>query len=172
MNAISEDARNIVFYQKNDVAGKLTYARRHLYKASLTDNEHKVYDIAPVNFWKTKFEVNLNQLCLFNIHLKWTGTSKISSPKISESQMLTFKRKGFINGRYVLQDKDDRVLAEIKSKFKWKGFRHDFNIEISDSLKKRDNYFVVIVMMVYLIRIIARQSGYAASVGAMMAAIT
>ncbi|MDY0344818.1 MAG: hypothetical protein RBR28_14685 [Lentimicrobium sp.] len=160
MKAISEDSKNIVFYQGDAVAGKLTFAGWHSPKASLTDKTGNVFKIGPTNIFRHKINVILDQQCLLSIHRKWTGVSKIHFSKDSEGQWLTFLRKGFFKGRYVLKDKDDRELAVARLKFRVKKLRHDFEIEISDILKRRANSFLLVAIMIYLMRIKSGKAAY------------
>lgn len=152
MKAITEDSKNIVFYEVNHIVLKLIYAGRFSNKASIIDADNQVFSIAPVGLWKTKLEVRQNQQCMFTIKKKWGKTAEIFSKKDSISSLLLFKHKGIFKVRYVIQDKDDRELAVVRPKFRWKGFRHDYEIEISDSLKRKPNHLVMLGIMIYLVR--------------------
>ncbi len=157
MKAITEDSKNIVFYEVNLIVLKLVYAGRFSNKASIIDADNQVYEIDAVNFWKTRFEIRLDQECLFTIKKKWAKTAEIGINNGSSSNILLFKHKGFLRFRYVVQDKDDRELAVVRPKFKFKGFRHDYDIEVSESLKRKPNYSVILGIMLYLVRNSQRQ---------------
>lgn len=173
MKAITEDSKNIVFYEGNQMVVKLVYSGRFSKKASLIDAENHVYEIVAVDFWKKKFEIRHNQQCLLKMKKKWNGNAEISTNRNSVSDILVFKHKGFWNSRYVIQDKDERELAAVRSTFRWKGFRYDFDIEVTDSLKRKDNHYVILGLMVYLLRDLKRQhAGGGAATGAAVAAIT
>lgn len=173
MKAITEDSKTIVFYEENHMVLKLVYAGRFSHKASIIDAENQVYEIDAVNFWKTRFEIRLNQQCLFTIKKKWGKTAEISTNKDSTRNILLFKHKGFFKFRYVIQDKDDRELVVVKSKFRWKGFGHDYDIEVSDSLRRNANHLVILGIMVYLVRNSQRKhAGGGAAMGGAIAAIT
>ena len=165
MKAITEDSKNIVFYERNHIVLKLAYAGRFSNKASIIDADNQVFSIAPIGFWKTKLEVRHNQEYIFTINRKWTGTAKIFTNKDSASSLLLFKHKGFLRFRYVILDKDDRELAIVRSKFRWKGFKHDYEIEVSESLKRKPNHLVILGIMLYLVRNSQRQ--HAGAVAAM-----
>ena len=173
MKAITEDSKNIVFYERNHIVLKLAYAGRFSYKASIIDSDNQVFSISPVDFWKMKMEVRLNQQCLYNIKRKWTGNSEISTNKDSASNLLRFKHKGFFRFRFVILDKDYRELAVVRPKFQWKGFRHDYEIEVSESLKRKPDLLVLLGIMIYLVRNSQRQhGGGAATTGGAIAVIT
>ncbi len=173
MKAITEDSKTIVFYEGNHIVGKLVFRGRFSKKASIIDAENLVHEIVAVNFWKTKFEVRLDQQCVFTIKKKWAGKAEISSNRDSESDKLIFRHKGFFKIRFVIQDKDDRELAVVRSTFRWKSFRYDFDIEVSDSLKKKANHYVLLGVMIYLVRDAQRQkAGTAGATGGAIAAIT
>lgn len=173
MKAISEDSKTIVFYEENHTVMKLVFTGRFSNKASIIDKNDQVFKIAPVDFWKTKLEVRHNQQCLFTIKKRWNGTAEISTNKDSMSSLLLFKHKGFFRSRYIIQDKDDRELAAVRSKFIRKGFRHDYEFEVSDPLKRKAHYFVLLGIMLYLTRISQRQNtGSAVAIGAAVAVIT
>ncbi len=160
MKAISENAKNIVFHQGNVITGRLTFARWRSYKASFEDQTNYVFNIGPTNIFKNKFNVVLDQHCLLTIHRKWTGAFKIRFSNDSEGQQLIFSQRGFIKIRYVLRDKDERTLAKASMKYRWKRFRHDFEIEMTDILKRKDNSFLLVAVMVYLMRIKLLKAGY------------
>lgn len=173
MKAIAEDSKSIVFYEESHLVLKLVYAGRFSHKASIIDAENQVYEIDAVNFWKTRFEIRLNQQCLFTIKKKWGKTAEISTNKDSTRNILLFKHKGFFKFRYVIQDKDDRELVVVKSKFRWKGFRHDYDIEVSDSMRRKANHLVILGIMVYLVRNFQRKhAGGGAAMGGAIATIT
>ena len=159
MKAITEDSKNIVFYERNHIVLKLAYAGRFSYKASIVDADNHIFNIVPIGFWKTKMEVSHNHQCLFTIKKKWTGNAEISSNKDSASSRLLFKHKGFFRFRFVILDKDDRELAAVRSKFRWKGFRNDYEIELSESLKRKPEHLVILGIMLYLVRNSQRQHG-------------
>ena len=173
MKAIAEDSKNILFYEGNHLVAKLVYSGRFSKKASVVDAENHVYEIVAVDFWKKKFEIRHNQQCLFKMKKKWNGTTEISTNSDSASVLLIFKHKGFIKSRYVIQDKDERELAAVRSTFRWKGLRYDFDIEVTDSLKRKENHYVILGIMIYLVRDLKRQhAGGGAATGAAIAAIT
>ena len=158
MKAITEDSKNIVFYDGNHRVLKLAYAGRFSNKASIIDADNQAYEIISLNLWKTKFEVRLDQQCLFTIKKKWTGTAEISTNKDSIHSLLLFKHKGFLKFRFIIQDKDDRELAVVRSKFRWKGFRYDYEIEVSDSMKRKPDHLVILGIMLYLVRNLQKQN--------------
>ena len=157
MKAITEDSKNIVFYEGNHIVLKLVYAGRLSNKASIIDADNQVFSIVPIGFWKTKLEVRHNQQCLFTIKYKWGKTAEIFSNKDSTSNILLFKNTGIFRFRFIIQDKDDRELAVVRSKFRWEGFRHDYEIEISESLKRKPDHLVKLGIMLYLVRNSQRQ---------------
>lgn len=152
MKAITEDSKNIVFYEGNHIVLKLVYAGRFSNKASIIDADNRVYEIVAVNFWKTRFEIRLDQECLFTVKKKWAKTAEIGIINGSSNNIILFKHKGLFRFRFIIQDKDDRELATIRSRFRWKGFRRDYEIEISDSLKRKPNHLVMLGIMIYLVR--------------------
>lgn len=173
MKVITEDSKNIAFYEGNHIVLKLVYSGRFSKKASIIDAENLVYEIVAVGFWKNRFEISLNQKCLLNIRKKWAGNFVIYANEDSVIDAFTFKRKGFLNSRYVIQDKDDRELAIVRPKFRWSVFRYDFDIEINDSLKRHENYFLILGMMIYLFRMEKKQHARSgAGAGAAIAAIS
>lgn len=166
MKAITEDSKNIVFYEGNHIVLKLVYAGRFSNKASIIDARNQVYEIVAVNFWKTRFEISLNQECLFTIKKKWAKTAEIGINNGSSSNILLFKHKGLFRFRFIIQDKDDRELATIRSKFRWKGFRNDYEIEVSDSMRRKPDHLVILGIMLYLVRNLQKQNaGGAAAMG-------
>lgn len=173
MKAITADSKSIVFYERNHIVLKVVFAGRFSNKASIIDADNHIFSIAPIGFWKTKMEVRHNHQCLFSIKKKWNGNVEISANKDSVSSRLLFKHKGFFKFRYIIQDKDDRELAVVRSKFRWKGFRHDYEIEVADSLKKKAHHLVILGTMLYLVRNSQRQHGSgAAATGGAIAVIT
>lgn len=166
MKAITEDSRTIIFTDDHRTVGKLVYAGRLSGKAQIINEENQVFEIVSLDFWKRSFEIRMNGKPLMSFKKKWTGTTHIKTSMGAGETEYIFKHKGFFRSRYVLQDNDDRDMAVVSAKFQWKGFKYDFGIEISDSLKRRQSCFLLIALSVYLSKESIKQSASAGAVAA------
>jgi hypothetical protein len=166
MKAVTEDSRTISFYDNDQFLCKLVYPGRNSSRAGISMTTGEVYDIVPVNFWKSLFEVRTQGKSVVSLKKKWTGRSVLTSHFNGLSNEYIFRQRGLFNIRYVIMDKDERELAVARSKFIWKGLKYNFEIEVSDSLKRREGHFLLIVLMIYLARSAMRQHSSAAMASA------
>jgi len=165
MKAITENSKTIVFFEDQLIKGRLVYSKGLSGKAIVSNEENQEFELVPVNFWKTKFELRSGEKVIINLVKKWTGKTLLQTVFSAGKAEYTFRHKGLFHGRYVLTDKDDRELAVVRSKFIWKGLRHDFDIEISDSLKRRQQYFLLLAIMVFLARLLMKQRSRSVTAG-------
>jgi len=162
MKAVTEDSKTILFYDNDQILCKLVYSGRNSSRAGIAMTTGEVYDIVPVNFWKSLFEVMSQGKSVVSLKKKWTGRTELTTHFIGPTNEYIFRQRGFLKVRYVIMDKDERELAVTRSKFIWKGLKYNFEIEVSDSLKRKEGHFLLIVLMIYLARSAMRQHSSAA----------
>ena len=139
-----------MFFREQHITGKLVYAGRFSVKARITDEENQEFNILSLDFWKKSFEVRSEKKAIMSFKKKWTGKTYVKTFFDTGETEYFFRHKVIFKSRYVLTDKDDREMAVIKTKFNRKRFKLDFEIVISDSLKRRPHYFLLVALMVYL----------------------
>lgn len=152
MQAISENRTTLVFFQGEKEAARLVYKNRFSGKAVIHLPEGRNFDIVRTDFWRSTFEIRNNDKALLSFRKKWTGKTIIETLDAGSRFIYFFRQKGFFKHRYVLSDKDDRELAAARSEFHWKGFRYSFNLQLSDSIMRRENHVILAVLLVYLTR--------------------
>ncbi len=157
MKAIAIDVRNIAFKEGDEHLATLTYLKRMSYQATIRLSDGDEYEIRPLDIWRSKFEILRNGKAEITFRIKWTGKTLIDVIRQGHRQSYIFQPKGFFDYRYVLMDHDKREMAVLRTKFLWKGFKYDFNLEISDSLKRREDWLLLVVLQTYLSRYIMRQ---------------
>lgn len=157
MQAIVENSRAVSFHEGGIEIARLEYPGRFSSKASIKIGQGIIYEIIPVNFWRTVFAIQKNEKVVTKFRRKWIGTIEIEDLTQGKRNKYTFRQKGLIPSRYVLSDKDGREMAAIRPEFRWKGLRHIFEIQVSDSLKRHDDYLVKIILAVYLTRAMMRR---------------
>ncbi|MFH1121393.1 MAG: hypothetical protein V1775_16360 [Bacteroidota bacterium] len=164
MKAITENSKTIVFFDGEKLIARLVYQKRLSSNASIRFPDGTVYEIVSLDFWKSVFEIQYEGKPVIAFRKKWTGKTAIETLQQAGRSLYTFRQRGFFDTRYVLSDKDDRELAVVRSKFRWKGLTYDFHIQISDSLKRRDDHLLLVILMTYLARLFIRQRHSSAAV--------
>lgn len=157
MEAVTNDSKTIVFLQEQKVMGKLLYTGFFSRKATILDSENREYSIHSPGFWKSSFDVSENGKAVMSFKKRWNGITRVKTFFGSGETGYIFRHKGFFKSRYVLQDKDDREMAVVRVRFKWKGFRYNFDIEINDSLKQESRHFLLVALAVFLTRDLIRK---------------
>lgn len=157
MKAITKDSNTIVFMHEQKGIGKLYYTGIFSSKAGILDSENQAYTIHSLDFWRRSFEVSANGKAVIAFTKKWNGNALVKALSGSGENEYIFRHKGFLNSRYVLQDRDDREMAVVRVRFEWKRFRRDFDITINDSLKQQPRYFLLVALAVFLTRDLIRQ---------------
>jgi len=166
MKAIREDARTIVLYDGVDETGRLTFRSRFSSKADITDSEKQVFSIEPANIWRTAYDIKKGEKIILSFHRKWNGNSLVKTFFDTNNQEYTFKHQGFLKSKYLLLDKDLRKMIEVKPEFNWRKFSYSFNVEISDSMKRREQHQLLAILAVYLCKeFISRQASHGAMAG-------
>lgn len=164
MNAITRDYKTIVVFDGENETSRLVYHGRFSSKADIIDDDKQVFTIVPVNIWRTAFEVRKGEKSILNFRRRWKGNTLIQTFFGSNDEEYTFRRKGIFHRRFLLLDKDDRELLVVKTEFIWKKFRYNYNIEVRDSMKRRQNFHLLTTLMVYLCReYMSRQAAHGAA---------
>jgi hypothetical protein len=164
MKAITQDAKTIFVFDGELKTGRLVYKNWYSSKAGILDSEQHLYEIVPVNIWKTSFEVKDGAKAIISFKRKWKGTTLLQTYFGFNDKEYTFRRKGLFNRRYLLTDKDDREMLVVRTKFIWKKFRYNYNIEVSDSFRRHPQYLLIVTLMVYLCReYISREASHVAA---------
>lgn len=154
MKATILDAKNIAFTEGNERLATLTYLKRMSAQAFIHLENGSTYEIKPLDFWKSKFEILENGKAIIAFSKKWTGRTLIEVSRQGHRQSYLFQPKGFFDYRYVLIDNEKREMAVLRTKFVWKGFRVNFDLQISESLKRREEYLILGILLTYLSRYI------------------
>ena len=157
MKAITLDSKNIVFQEGDERLATLTYLKPMSHQATIRLSGGDEYEIRPLDIWRSKFEILHSGKAEIAFNRKWNGKTLIDVIRQGHRQSYIFQSKGFFDYRYVLMDNDKREMAVLRTKFLWKGFKYDFNLEISDSLKRREDWLLLVVLQTYLSRYIMRQ---------------
>ncbi len=165
MKAITQDYKTIVILDGENEKGRLVYHGWFSSKADIIDIDKQVFAIEPVNFWRTSFEVRKGEKAILSLKRKWRGTFRIQTFFGNNDEAYTFRRKGVFDRRFLLLDKDNREMLVVKTEFIWKNFRYNYNIEVSDSTKRRQHFQLLIILMVYLCKEYrSRQASHVAAV--------
>jgi hypothetical protein len=164
MKATILDAKNIAFTEGNERLGTLTYPKRMSAQAFIQVENGSTYEIKPLDFWKSKFEILENGKAIIAFNKKWTGRVLIDVARQGHRQSYLFQSKGFFDYRYVLMDNDKREMAVLRTKFVWKGFRYNFDLQISESLKRREECLILGILLTYLTRYAMHQHHSVAAV--------
>lgn len=157
MKATLLDAKNIAFTEGNERLATLTYPKRMSAQAFIYQENRSTYEIKPLDFWKSKFVILENGKAIIAFNKKWTGRTQIEVSRQGHRQSYLFQPKGLFDYRYVLMDNDKREMAVLRTKFTWKGFRYNFDLQISESLKRREECLVLAILLTYLSRYIMQQ---------------
>ncbi|MBK6962364.1 MAG: hypothetical protein IPH20_00140 [Bacteroidales bacterium] len=166
MKAVTLDSRTIAVYQEGNETGRLVYKNWYSSKTSLIDPDQHVYQIVPSNFWRTSFEVRDGTGVVITIRKKWNGHAVVETHFGSSDREFSFKHKGLFNSRYLLTDKDDREMLVVRTKFIWNKFRYNYDIEVSDSIRRYPPHLLIVTLMIYLCKeYISRQSSHGAAAG-------
>lgn len=164
MNAITRDYKTIVVFDGENETSRLVYHGRFSSKADIIDVDKQVFTIAPVNIWRTAYEVRSGEKSILSFRRSWKGSTLIQTFFGSNDEEYAFRRKGIFHRRFLLLDKDDREMLVVKTEFIWKKFRYNYHIEVSDSVKRRQNFQLLITLMVYLCReYMSRQASHGAA---------
>ncbi|GAP42538.1 hypothetical protein TBC1_11669 [Lentimicrobium saccharophilum] len=157
MKAITIDAKNIAYQEGDERLATLTYLKRMSYQATIRLSGGDEYEIRPLDIWRSKFEILHNSKAEIAFNRKWNGKTLIDVIRQGHRQSYIFQPKGFFDYRYVLMDNDKREMAVLRTKFLWKGFKYDFDLQVSDSLKRREEWLLLVVLQTYLSRYIMHQ---------------
>jgi hypothetical protein len=152
MKAITQDYKTIVVFDGEKETGRLVYHGRFSSRADIVDVDKQVFAILPVNIWRTAYEVRQGEKSILSFNRSWKGSTRIQTFFGSSDEEYTFRRKGIFHRRLLLLDKDDREMLVVKTEFIWKKFRYDYNIEVSESMKRRQHFQLLTTLMVYLCR--------------------
>ncbi|MBL7905852.1 MAG: hypothetical protein JNL22_12590 [Bacteroidales bacterium] len=152
MQVVSENHTTLVFFTGDQEAARLVYKNRFSAKASIHLPDGRTSEVVLTDFWRSISEIRENGKTVLVFRRRWTGRTIIETPDSGSRYTYFFRQKGFFTHRYVLSDKDDRELAVARPQFQWKGFRYSFNLELSDSIRRRENYVLLAVLLVYLTR--------------------
>jgi len=165
MKAITRDYKTIVVFDGENETGRLVYHGWLSSKADIIDIDKQAFTIVPVNVWRTAYEVRKGEKLILSFRRSWKGNTLIQTFYGSNDEEYAFRRKGIFNSRFLLLDKDDREMLVVKTEFIWKKFRYNYNIEVSDSVKRRQNFQLLTTLMVYLCReYMSRQASHVAAV--------
>lgn len=164
MKATTLDAKNIAFTEENERLATLTYTKRMSAQAFIYLENGSTYEIKPLDFWKSKFEILENGKAIIAFSKKWTGRTLIEVSRQGHRQSYLFQPKGFFDYRYVLMDNNKREMAVLRTKFVWKGFRYNYDLQIYESLKRREECLVLAILLTYLSRYIMQQHHSVAAV--------
>lgn len=166
MKAIRIDARTIVLFDGEVEVSRLTFRNRFSSKAEITVAEKQMLSIEPANIWRTVYDVKKGEKTILSFHRKWNGNSLVKTFFDTNNQEYTFKHQGFFKSKYLLLDKDLRKMIEVKPEFNWRKFSYGFNIEVSDSMKRREQHQLLAILAVYLCKeFISRQASHGAIAG-------
>lgn len=157
MKAIAIDARNIAFQEGDEHLATLTYLKRMSHRAIIRLSGGDEYEIIPLNIWRSKFEILHKGKAEIAFNRKWNGKTLIGVIRQGHRQSYVFQPRGFFDDRYVLMDNDKREMAVLRTNFLWKGFKYNFNLQVSDSLKRREEWLLLVVLQTYLSRYIMHQ---------------
>lgn len=124
----------------------IEYPKWYSMVAVVTVNE-KRYGIIPKGFWKSRYEIIIDNKLLFTITHTWSGCS-IVKPNDPE-RPLAIKPRGFFKGGYVLTNYKNEVLLEVTSDFSWKKFAQNYTISYSDTFGETDEEKVLMFFSVY-----------------------
>ncbi len=164
MEAIPLDSKNIAFMQGGERLATLSYPKRMSARAFIQPAHGEVLEIKPLDIWKSSFEVLENGKAIITFKKKWHGQTNIEVIRQGHRQSFVFKNKGFFDYRYVLADNDGREMAVLRTKFVWKGFKYNYNLQISDSLKRREDGLILVILLTYLSRYIMHQQHHGAAI--------
>ncbi len=157
MKAIALDKKNIAFLDGDERLATLLYVKRMSFRAFIRLSGGLEYEIIPLNFWKTRFEILENGKTIVEFQRKLTGKVLIQVIRSGHRQSFIFRPGGLFDNRFVLMDKDKREISVIRTKFLWKGFKYEYNLLVSDSLKRCEDWLLLVILQTYLSRYILRQ---------------
>ena len=153
MIAIAKSAKRIEFMQYEKTLATLRYQGIFSWKAHLIlpDNPSDIL-ISRVSIWKHVYFLTIDEQEIYSTRFLFWGKIQIES-KGEKSERFLLKHKGLFFSKAVLMDKDDRELAVMQRKIRWKGLRFDYHFDLSDALKRDDGFILLLALMVYLERI-------------------
>jgi len=157
MKAVAPDNKTIAFFDGDERLATLLYAKRMSFRAFIRLSGGLEYEIIPLNFWKTRFEILENGKTIVEFQRKWTGRILIEVIRPGHRQSFIFRLRGLFDKRFVLMDKDKREMSVLRTKFLWKGFKYEYNLMVSDSLKRSEDWLLLVILQTYLSRYILRQ---------------
>lgn len=157
MEALSTESRTLTFFDHGIIMGKLVYPRRFSSNADLVLQTGEVYAIESMDLWKSRYQVSFNGKPVVSISKKWTGNAVMTAFHPMMPGEYTFRQKGFFNIRYILADRDQREMLTIRTRFIWKGLKYNYLLELSDSMKRREGFFILTALTTYLARMSVRQ---------------
>ncbi len=156
LKAISHGFKEFELVDENQQhLGKIVYTKWYSYDVELHSNAGNSI-IKSEGFWTNKmvqYDGFGNAIRTF----KYTWKGFVIEEKSGKKYFL--ETEGFWDYRFVLKDEAKQNLMEIRSKFDWKGFKSNYEIQISDNYTPENDFVMGVLHCAnYMMHIVAAAS--------------
>lgn len=141
-----------LFNDLNDSLGTIQYKTWQPNQAQATTANGIVYTIAPTGFWRTTVTVYKENIPFAEIKPVLGKGLKVTFA--SSAIPFSIKNRTFFSTDLVVVDESDQKLAMIISRFKWRKFRNDYEIEILPNMLDTETNVILPLILVYCARLI------------------
>jgi hypothetical protein len=111
--------------------GKLEYENWISTKASITTQFAEFYDIKSKGFWSAYIAVEKAGAEYAQLKRNWKGNVIIDILGNDQPMDYLFRRVGFWQERFQIEDHNKNILMTLTPDFKWGKLNYDYNIDIN-----------------------------------------
>lgn len=141
-----------LFNDLNDSLGTIQYKTWQPNQAQATTANGIVYTIAPTGFWRTTVTVYKENIPIAEIKPVLGKGLKVTFA--SSAIPFSIKNRTLFSTDLVVVDESYQKLAMIISRFKWRKFRNDYEIEILPNMLDTETNVILPLILVYCARLI------------------
>lgn len=141
-----------VFNDLNDSLGTIQYKTWQPNQAQATTANRVMYSIAPTGFWRTTITVYKENIPFAEIKPVLGKGLKITFA--SSAVPFLIKSRTFFSTDLIMIDESDQKLATVLSRFKWRKFRYDYEIEVYPNMLDTETNVILPLILVYCARLI------------------
>jgi hypothetical protein len=111
--------------------GKLAYESRFSTKASITTQFAEFYDLQSKGFWSAYIAVEKAGVEYAQLKRNWRGNVIIDILGNDQAMDYLFRRVGFWQERFQVEDHNKNVLMTLTPDFKWGKLNYDYSIDVN-----------------------------------------
>jgi len=110
-----------------------------LFKAEIKITNSEPYEIKQVGFFGTTITVTKGDVEIANLRMNWSGQIVFT---YQDGQEYILKATGTFNSKYILENKEKKILIQFNPKFNWNKF--DYSHEIFYDKRPKDLLLIML----------------------------